>query len=42
MLPIKHSQKPLGKGLKAHLTAFSMQHQSKYTNISDGCLLFSK
>jgi hypothetical protein len=26
MLPIKHSKEPIGKGLEAHPTAFSMQH----------------
>jgi hypothetical protein len=26
MLPINHSKEPLGKGLEAHPTAFSMEH----------------
>jgi hypothetical protein len=29
MLPIKHIKVPLGKGLKAHPTAFSVQHPGK-------------
>ena len=30
MLPIKHSKEPLGKGLEAHPTAFSMQRLGLY------------
>jgi hypothetical protein len=31
VLPIKHIKEPLGKGLEAHPTAFSMQHLGKHS-----------
>jgi hypothetical protein len=36
MLPIKHNKEPLGKGLKAHPTAFSMQHLGEFNQTIKG------
>jgi hypothetical protein len=36
MLPIRYSKEPLGKGLKAHSTTFSMQHLGKQAELLKG------